>query len=499
MATQCFTGPGLITLLARTGSFSVVSAADPTITIGSFSGTPYNASSTSSDSTVGKVEIPAGEWCATYPDNWGDASCTCPPIPQLTFTFDSTGGGDGGINQLELVDCISSVPSRVTRIDTLANIESLRAPWVTPPYADGAAPALGYAGFPWAVTVPNGVNLGMFFNVAETQTAPTFTECQEVSIVSISYTIMYTQLTDQDPFPTDLADIILGVARGTVFEPATGSSTDPATTTNEFSGVVGAVTTLNESTSVTVTVASPTGFTLQEALDLDFALGLSNQVQYVIENIERTVIYEVVDVCGSQALPTSECNSSAILSQITNLLAATENAVSLNTVLLPDVCANVDGVPSYVQPVVTINPATAAVVSTIYLDARGVAISGAVTVAQDCDCECQECNESLGSFDISVIRTRTATRYTFDDPTFAFSNSIGAIDPDNWDVNEFVADLNAQIGQAIPFNVASGIDYTSTVFAVDPDNPDFVIVVAGTPPFSISLSTLGVDLPLIPA
>lgn len=84
MATQCFTGPGEITLLNTSGSFSVISSTDPTCTIGSFSGSKGKT-----------VQIPGGEWCATYPDTWTadgicDEGCQVPAIPVLDFVSSAT-------------------------------------------------------------------------------------------------------------------------------------------------------------------------------------------------------------------------------------------------------------------------------------------------------------------------------------------------------------------------------------------------------------------------
>lgn len=71
---------------------------------------------------------------------------------------------------------------------------------------------------------------------------------------------------------------------------------------------------------------------------------------------------------------------------------ATGAVDQMSSVSLPDLCANVDGTPRCVIPVVQINASTNQHAGVLYVDSLGNPIIGTVTPADDpCDCDCVSC------------------------------------------------------------------------------------------------------------
>lgn len=312
MTTQCFTGPGKITLLNKTGSFSVVSATDPTQTIGSFSGTPFKES----NPTVGLVEIPAGEWCATYPDNWGTPNCNCPVEPVLSFTSTSSG-------QL-------TIDSELTQVEICVDNEIL-------------------------VQVYQNMDGGVLTALGA-------------------------------PIPTG-----------------------------------------------------------------------------------RACVAEII-----------------------------------NTVALPDVCVTVDGTPTVVTPLVSIDAPREAILSTVYVDSTGNEVIGTIEVTDGCDCkDCTECPEdpepTMQGFGVAAFVGSDNSKFNLDDSGDMGGNfnAYGDIGTDNWNADDLVAALNSSSANATPPTIPSDVDYSSTVFGISPTNPDFIIIVSGPTPNILTLSSIPAVIPLI--
>ena len=201
-----------------------------------------------------------------------------------------------------------------------------------------------------------------------------------------------------------------------------------------------------------------------------------------------------IDVAGTYSICIpAGCNQKSVTVWLEPIITVENSSgSSINSVLLPDICATVDGVAMYVQPLVSIEPTSGNVVSTIYFDIRGVPLTGTVDVADDCDCECTSCSEEpIIGFDLSQLEFRQETVYGFDTTNFSSPLFVGVIAPDGWTNQQFVDELNSMSGGATSDNVGSGIDYTSTVFALSPDNPDHVIVISGPTPEIITLLTTG--------
>lgn len=191
-----------------------------------------------------------------------------------------------------------------------------------------------------------------------------------------------------------------------------------------------------------------------------------------------------------------KCPSIPILDFVSD--GAGQQEDTLNSLILPDVCVNVDGTPTIAIPVVSVNATTGVVVSTLYINSFGEPLVGDISATDGCDCQdCSGCPEPSAEqgFDVHNFLGQES-KYTFDDPTFSNPSTIGSTPTSGWTILDLVNSFNAQASQAIPVNVGSGIDYTSTVFAVSPTDPNFIIVTSGTVPASISLTSIPVDIPL---
>lgn len=85
-------------------------------------------------------------------------------------------------------------------------------------------------------------------------------------------------------------------------------------------------------------------------------------------------------------------------------------AVNLNSIVFPDKCMNVDGVPLLIHPVTTINASTGETVRTSYYDLMGRLVVGVITPADDCDCkDCTGCETTTTTTTTTTAAPTTTT------------------------------------------------------------------------------------------
>lgn len=169
-----------------------------------------------------------------------------------------------------------------------------------------------------------------------------------------------------------------------------------------------------------------------------------------------------------------------------------------------DVCASVDGVATYVTPVVQYNTTTGAEVDVFYRDRLGVRITGVVVAADPCDCKCADCGSDEledEAFDLTeFMSTQTDpnqpanTKVNLDDPSN--TNAYFDVGFDGWTVADLVAQLNANAANAVGPTVPSNIDYSTTVFAVHPTIPTAMVVTSGPVPTTVDLVSIPLSLPV---
>jgi len=222
---------------------------------------------------------------------------------------------------------------------------------------------------------------------------------------------------------------------------------------------------------------------------------------------EQPPDFEQVRVCigGFIHIITNQIEFDGTINQIDDLTTqeVCDIPAAINTVKLDDVCANVDGLPMTVVPLVNIDTSANAVSSVLYVDIMGNHIIGTVVAANPCDCDCLTCADPIvppvmQGFGVAAFVGSENTKFNLDDDGSTGSfNAYGDVGLDNWTAIDLVNALNANSSAAIPATIPSGVDYSSTVFAVSPSNPDFIIVISGPIPAILTLASLPAVIPLI--
>ena len=87
--------------------------------------------------------------------------------------------------------------------------------------------------------------------------------------------------------------------------------------------------------------------------------------------------------------------TSTVIDPYTGPISACDPVANPVPMALETVCMDVDGVPSAVTPIITMDMANGTVLATAYVDDYGAAIAGAVTAPAGgpCSCTCPDCSE----------------------------------------------------------------------------------------------------------
>lgn len=209
---------------------------------------------------------------------------------------------------LPKAECMSESPVTITRNDVLDTVGGAQLP-----LASGGISLIDevpFTGLPWTVNGP--LVAGASTGSSTWTTTPVFTspsECEEVVVDEITFTVNMTQLTDVlGDSSGDLGDIIIGIGDQGVVVEGLASSSDISTIVTNISNFAFFKAPLGQSTEVEFTVNAPSNMSLSQAFSLTFHISLERLSDFIIENVQRRIVYTTSNVCPDQVPLFKDCN-----------------------------------------------------------------------------------------------------------------------------------------------------------------------------------------------